>query len=212
MSHKRPSTIVFAFLMREKQSPSISCSRQDTIRPYMRKKLILIVIAIAIVGGRNLCQARQSFIAALSSLNEVPPNNLSTMDGTYGVGYFSLMGLTLSVTGGFYDYSYPVAEISLYDGPVSGPTLLQLNIDPDVSPVGGGLFAGTFSGSGVLTSAEVTDLENGDFYINIQTDVSEMAAQPGEMSGELTEVPEPGAMILMGSGSVTWLATRRRKT
>jgi len=178
----------------------------------MRKKLILIVIAIAIVGGRNLCQARQSFIAALSSLNEVPPNNLSTMDGTYGVGYFSLMGLTLSVTGGFYDYSYPVAEISLYDGPVSGPTLLQLNIDPDVSPVGGGLFAGTFSGSGVLTSAEVTDLENGDFYINIQTDVSEMAAQPGEMSGELTEVPEPGAMILMGSGSVTWLATRRRKT
>jgi hypothetical protein len=176
----------------------------------MQKTLILILMAV--FGGQNFCQARQSFIASLSSLNEVPPNNMSPMDGTYGVGYFSLSGLTLNVTGGFYDYSYPITEISLYDGPVAGPVLLQLNLDPDASSVGEGLFAGTFSGSGLLTSSEVSDLENGDFNINIQTGVSQMANQPGEMSGALSEIPEPGTMVLMGAGSVTWLAIRRRKT
>jgi hypothetical protein len=129
------------------------------------------------------------------------------------VGYFSLSGTTLSVTGGLYDYSYPVAEISLYDGPVTleATPLFQLNIDADANPVGGGFYSGTFSGSANLTSSEVTDLEKGDFYINIQTGVSEMEEQPGEMDGELGEIPEPSTIILMGVGSVTFLGLRRRK-
>ena len=170
-------------------------------------------MVIVVAASSNLCQARQLFMANLSSTNEVPPNNLSTTEGTYGVGYFTLNGLTLSVTGGLYDYSYPVDEISLYDGPVTlGSTpLFQLNIDGDSSPVGGGFFDGTFSGSAVLTAEEVADLENDDFYINIQTSTSQMAGQPGEMDGRLGEVPEPATVILMGAGSLIWLATRRKK-
>jgi hypothetical protein len=177
-------------------------------------KKILTLIVIAVLAGNNICQARQSYIANLSSLNEIPPTNLSPTEGTYGIGYFSLSGLTLSVIGGFYDYSYPVVEVSLYDGPVTvGATpAFQLNIDPDASPVGGGFYAGTFSGSAVLSPSQLTDLEGGNFWVNIQTGVSQMAGQPGEEDGEiLSEIPEPATMILMGAGSVTCLAMRRRK-
>ncbi len=174
------------------------------------KKLLTLV---AVAGSLNLCQAQQTYQATLSSLNEVPPNSLSTIEGTYGLGNFSLTGTTLSVTAGFYDYSYAPTVISINDGPptANGPILFDLNIDNDAFPVGGGLYSGTFSGSGSLTPSEVTDLGDGDLYVNIQTAVSVGAGQPGEMRGQLQEVPEPATMSLMGVGSLAWLAMRRRK-
>jgi hypothetical protein len=174
----------------------------------MKKILVLIVAA----GSFNYCQA-QNFQAALSSLNEVPPNSLSSSEGTYGLGNFTLSGTTLIVAGGFYGYSYTPVSITINDGPLTGngPTLFSLNIDNDKFPVGGGFFDGTFSGSGTLTPTEVADLDSGNLYVNIQTAVSQGSSQPGEMRGQLNPVPEPATMTLMGFGSLAWLAARRKK-
>jgi hypothetical protein len=176
----------------------------------MKKLLTLIVLA----GGLNFCQAQQSFNTEATSTQEVPPNNLTTIDGTYAAGGFTLTGTTLTVASGFYGYSYAPTVISIgaaAAGDPLGATLFNLNIDPDQFPVGGGLVDGTFSGSGTLTPPEVTELENGDLYVNIQTSVSQASSQPGEVRGQLSQVPEPATMTLMGLGSMAWMAMRRKK-
>jgi hypothetical protein len=197
---------------------------QATTSDCMKKILTLIAVA----GALNICHA-QTFNAALSSLNEVPPNGMSTSDGTYGIASFSLSGDTLSVTSGFYGYSFAPTvasaapngttptEISINDGPATanGPVLFYLNVVADQFPVGGGLYDGTFTGSGILNSSEITDLESGDFYVNIQTANSIALEQPGEIRGQLEPtiqaVPdEPVTIYLLGASSLAGLALRRR--
>jgi hypothetical protein len=63
----------------------------------MKKFLTLVAIA----GSLTVSHA-QSYTVSLSSLNEVPPNNLSTTDGSYAFANISLSGTTLSVTSAFY--------------------------------------------------------------------------------------------------------------
>jgi len=85
--------------------------------------------------------------------------------------------------------------------------LFDLTINNDETVVNGGLIDGSFAGSGTLTSQQVTDLNNGDLYVNLQTS----AMPQGEVRGQITAVPEPGSMTLMCAGSLTWLAARRKK-
>jgi hypothetical protein len=173
----------------------------------MKKLLTLMAVA----GSLNLCQA-QNFSSTLTSTQEVPPNDLTSADGTYGFADFTLSGTTLSVTSGFYGYSVgDPTLITVNDAPPgfnAVSPLFDLTIDADEFSVGGGLVDGTFSGSGTLTPSEITDLNNGDLYVNIQT---ASVSSPGEIRGQITTaVPEPATMTLMGVGSLVWLAKRRR--
>ena len=176
-------------------------------------KNLLILTLVGIAGSLGVCQAQQPFMATATSTQEVPANDLTSVDGTYAFGNFTLTGDTLSVSAGFYGYSYTPTSITINDGPptANGPAVFSLNIDNDSFPVGGGLYDGTFSGSGTLSPTQVTDLEDGNLYVNIQTAVSMGASQPGEVRGQILQVPEPCTMTLMGVGSLTWLAMRRRK-
>jgi len=172
----------------------------------MKKILTLAVV----LGGLNVCQAQ--YTATATSDQEVTPNTTTSDDGTYGFGNFTLVGTTLTVSGGQYgNLDGDPTVITINDAPpgnnAAGP-LFALTIDPDQADVGGGFVDGTFSGSGTLTAGEITDLNNGDLYLNI-------ASSPypaGEVRGQLiSSVPEPATMTLMGVGSLVLAAIRRKK-
>jgi hypothetical protein len=171
----------------------------------MKKFLTLI----AVIGSASLCQA-QNFTANFSGSQEVPPN--PNGPGTYAFANFTLNGTTLSVTSAFYGNSAgDPTSITVNDAPPgfnAASPLFDLTLNNDETTVNGGFIDGSFTGSGTLTAGEITDLENGDLYVNLAT-----AAMPqGEVRGQITAVPEPGTMTLMAVGSLSWLAMRRKKS
>jgi hypothetical protein len=165
----------------------------------MKKFVTLLVF----VGGLSFCHAQGTIY--LTPGQEVTPPTASA-DGDYGSAFISLTGNVLNVTDGYYATTGPATLITVSEAPagMNGPTIFDLTIDPDY------VFGiGTFSGSNVLTAPEITALENGDIYINVET-----AANPsGEIRGQILAgvVPEPATMTLMAAGSLSWLAMRRRK-
>jgi len=172
----------------------------------MKKLLTLIAVA----GSFGVCQG-QNYTATLTSTQEVPANDLTSVDGTYAFGNFSLSGSTLSVTAGFYGNSVgDPTFITVNDAPptANGPVLFDLTINNDETTVNGGLIDGSFAGSGTLTPPQITDLQNGDLYVNLQTAA---VSSPGEVRGQITATPEPATMALMGVGSLVWMVVRRRK-
>jgi len=174
------------------------------------KKLVAL---IALASSLNLCQA-QTYKATFSGTQEVPPNSVTGSDGTYALANFILSGTTFTVSGGFYGYSIGIpTSITINDAPPGFNALtplFTLTIDPDAFPVGGGQYDGTFSGSGTLTPGEITDLDAGDLYGNIQTVSYE---SPGEVRGQISSVPdEPMTMTLMGVASLACMALRRKNS
>jgi hypothetical protein len=188
----------------------------------MKKLLTLIVVG----GSFGVCQA-QSFTVAATSQQELPldSENYTSLDGTYAAANFTFTGNagggTLSTTSdGFFGYSYLPTEIDVDDAFAagangSGPTLFTLSVVfGDAIPNSGGLYNGLFAGSGALDAQQVTDLENGDLYLNLQSAFSQEAGQPGEVRGQINGVPDECGtmtMMLMGVGSLAWLVMQRRK-
>jgi hypothetical protein len=152
---------------------------------------------IAVFGSLVVAHA-QIYEANLDGLQEGPPNS----SPGYGTGDFSLSGTTLSVTSGSYqDLLGNSTAITLNDPHGTNVVIFMLTLD---SP---GTTSGTFSGSVTLTSSEITDLQNGNLYVNLRSNVY----PGGEIGGKLEPVPEPATLALMGVGSLALLVMRRRK-
>jgi len=161
----------------------------------MKKTLSIL----ALFGSLVFSQA-QSFEANLDGLQEAPPN----ASPAFGLGDFTLSGGTLSVTTGTYqDLLGGASAVTLNDAApgVNGPIVFTLVLDTP------GAATGTFSGSGALTAPQITDLNNGNLYVNIRSAVF----PNGEIRGQLIAVPEPSTLALMGAGSLALLAARRRQ-
>ncbi len=145
----------------------------------------------AFLDQKSATAATVSFAANLDGLQEVPPNaspafgqadaTLDTVSGAFALtdtpSYSDLLGTSVAVT--------------LNDAAVgsNGPILLSLTLD---NP---GTTSGTFSGSGMLTAQQVTDLVGGNGYLNIRSNVF----PGGEIRGQLFTVPEPATITLAAS-------------
>ena len=68
------------------------------------------------------------------------------------------------------------------------------------------LAGGNFTNNLPFTSLQVTDLNNGKFYINLHTSTN----TGGEIRGFIVPVPEPANMALFGAAGLMMLARRRR--
>jgi len=161
----------------------------------MKKSLIII----AMFGSLVLSHA-QIYEANLNGLQEVPPN----ASPATGFGDFSLTGTTFSVTTGSYQDLLGNSTFITLNDASSGTNALIAILTSDVL----GATTGTFSGSVPLTSIQITDLQNGNLYVNIRS----MAFPSGEICGEILPVPEPSASLIVGCGlaSVAFLRRRQR--
>jgi hypothetical protein len=137
-----------------------------------------------------------SFVAALSGLDEVPPTS-STGTGSASVSLdVSLDTITVNLS--FSGLLGPESGVSI-DGPAPpGIEALSSLYTLDVQPPGD--LSGTVSNQvitltdlGTYTvSQQISDLESGLWYINIQSTVF----FEGEIRGQLGTVPEPSSLLL----------------
>jgi hypothetical protein len=143
-----------------------------------------------------------TFDANLDPFQEVPPHNTpgyGSADLTLDTGTG-----TVTITAGTGSYSDLLAgalNVRIQDAAVgmNGATILSLTLDTP------GNTSGTFSGSGAITSDQITDMEAGNTYINITDSVF----PSGEIRGQiLASSPEPASAALLCLGMVG-LAIRR---
>ena len=165
----------------------------------MKNLLILIVV----LGSLSVAKA-QTFDANLDPFQEVPPHNTPG----YGSADLTFSGTTLSVTTGsglYADLLAGATAVTINDAAVgsNGPVVLTLTLDTP------GNTSGTFSGSGTLTTGQITDLNNGNLYVNIRDSVF----PSGEIRGQIRDVPEPSAwaLVLSGSAMLTLFRLRARQ-
>src|SRR5207249_387416 len=84
---------------------------------------------------------------------------------------------------------------------VAAPIIIALTLDQP------GATTGTFSGSGTLTAAQITGMENGQTYVNVHSNVF----PSGEIRGQLFLVPEPSSVMLACTGIFGLFFIGRRK-
>jgi CHRD domain-containing protein len=165
-------------------------------------RLLTVAFAGLFIANRASALTYQ-LDANLDPFQEVPPHNTPG----YGSADFTLddVANTLTVnanTGLYADLLGGATVVLLQDAAVgaNGPTLGMFTLDT------AGNTSGTFSGSvGSLTAGQITDILNGNTYVNI----SDSIFPSGEIRGQILSVPEPGSIAILGCAG---LLTMRRRT
>lgn len=135
-----------------------------------------------------------TFIANLTGAQEVPPQNTSAT-GTATLILNDDGTATISLTiNGVVDQT--AAHIHGGAVGVNGPVLF---------PLPNGSFS-NFS-LGTLTATQIDRLKAGLWYVNVHNS----AAPNGLIRGQLTAVPEPATLLLLGTGLLTAVGFSRRK-
>jgi|SRR5665213_3019792 len=167
---------------------------------FMKKIPILTFLMVSLASVQ--AQGTMQFTVNLNGANEVPPNS---SPGS-GFGTFTLSGTDLS-----YDFSGTLSfqggsepTDGTINGPVNAGSAAPLLFDlgapligvPNPPSPGSYGFQGTINS---LTGTQISDLENGLWYVNVFTSSSTYPG--GEIRGQITPVPEPSALALLGLGA-----------
>ena len=169
----------------------------------MRRMSAITSFVVAIMGlfvaGRAFGQT-YNLSADLAGIQEVPPNS----SPGYGDAELTLnagTGLVTITSGSYQDLLGNSSAVSINDAAAGSNGAVQIALTLD-SP---GTTAGTFSGSGTLSSGAITDMIAGNTYVNLRSNVY----PSGEIRGQIEVVPEPSSLaILAGAG---WLVLRRQR-
>jgi len=165
--------------------------------------------ALALAVCAPAVRADQIFQATLLPGNEVPPH-VTPASGFITVDLHADL-VTLDVNETFTDLSSPASAAHIHCcGPAgtNEPVALPLTGFPNATS---GTYAHTFDLNtdlvgGMTAATFVSGLESGDAYANIHDAVF----PGGEIRGQLTPVPEPNAVVLLG-GCLLVLAFLRRR-
>jgi CHRD domain/PEP-CTERM motif len=171
-------------------------------------RMLLWTAAAVLLFSSPAAAALIELGAELDPSQEVPPHNTpgyGSADATLdtGTGLFTISG-----TGSYADLLGGATRVSLVDGApgMNGMTIGLLTLDTP------GNTSGTFEGSVAgLTSAQITDAQAGNTYLNIADSVY----PSGEVRGELlVTTPEPSSIVLTGLAAIglAVVARRRRKS
>ncbi|HMP01866.1 MAG TPA: CHRD domain-containing protein [Gemmatales bacterium] len=168
----------------------------------IRHWLGLVVLGCLICPGSAWGQTH-TFSVFLDGLQEVPPNaspGFGFADGTYDTGT-NLLTWTITYSG----LLAPANAAHFHIAPVgvNGPVVI------DIPSNSGGNILSPIVGSATVLAADEASLLAGDWYINIHTSVF----PGGEIRGqvELTAVPEPATLALVGAGTLGLVAFVQRK-
>jgi len=163
-------------------------------------KYITILFALLAVGLTISANAQTTqFTASADAAQEIPaptinpalPAPTASFAATYVAGAPGM----ITVSGNFsLQNTYAAAHLHLGAPGTNGGVIV--NLGTGVTSAG---MTGTFSGTFPVPAANAADLLNGNFYLNIHTDIN----PSGEIRGQLLPVPEPvptmgewGLMIL----------------
>ncbi|MCX6902897.1 MAG: CHRD domain-containing protein [Verrucomicrobia bacterium] len=169
----------------------------------MKQLLALTLLAGGLIGA--FAQGTFQFAANLSGLNEIPP----IVGFAPGSVTFTLMGNSLEYSVGMQPATYP-SGAGVF-GPASpgqtGPLQFDLAFWGMVAPGPSGEPGGVYYlGTILLTPEQISDLQNGLWYVNImRSDFPD-----GLVRGQIMPVPEPSALGLAVVGLALWLLSRKR--
>jgi hypothetical protein len=172
----------------------------------MIRLLCFLALATFAPGAR----ADIIFQAALLPGNEVPPN-FTRAFGFITVDLHTDL-ITLDVNETFSNLAVPASMAHIHccaPVGVNAPVVLPFTAFPAVI---NGSYSHTFNLTtdltGITPSAFVTALEMGDSYANVHDSVF----PGGEIRGQLSTVPEPGTLLLVGGCLLASMFVRRRLT
>lgn len=191
----------------------------------MGRVRFLLLIAILLGFGMQAANAASvPFTAILSGAQEVPPVATSANGTASGFlsGDFGSNNFVFQYAIAYAGLSTPIAPIGetgghLHNAPAgaNGPIVHILDTTPfDYTGTEEGFIIGTWSFDDAvnpLTEALAQALLNGDIYINLHTE----EFNAGELRGQLSAIPLPGAMVMMllalaALTGLGWLRGRRK--